>query len=324
MEALALGRVEQEEACVRVAILGAGGVGAYYGGLLFRAGHPVQLFARGANLEALRSSGLQVTTPEGRWQGSVPATDDPAALRGAELALISVKSYGLGSIAPVAADLATRGAVVLPLLNGVEAADQLQERGVPRPQILAGLTSISVERIAPGRVIRHSSFQRVVVGELEGGLPERASAVAKLFTEAGVEARASAEMSLELWRKFVFITTLAACCGMARNALGAVRSAPLGPLLLERTVAESVAVGRARGIGFPSDEEARQRTAIAALPDAMRPSFLVDLERGGPTELDILSGAVSRLGRDAGVPTTVHDTAVAVLSAALGTKGAAA
>jgi 2-dehydropantoate 2-reductase len=305
---------------MRVAILGSGGVGAYYGGLLFRADHPVQLFARGANLEALRADGLEISTPDGQWQTSVPATDDPAALRGAELALVSVKSYGLDSIAPVAADLARRGAVVLPLLNGVEAADRMQQLGVPRSQILGGLTTVSVERTAPGKVVRRSPFQRVVVGELDGGLSERASAVAKIFAQVGVEARASAEMPVELWRKFIFITTLAACCGMARAAIGAIRSAPLGPLLLERALGESVAVGRARGIGFASDEEARTLATIAALPEAMRPSFLVDLEQGGPTELDVLSGAVSRLGRTAGVPTPVHDTAVAVLSAALETK----
>jgi 2-dehydropantoate 2-reductase len=308
---------------MRVAVLGAGGVGAYYGGLLFRAGHEVQLFARGANLEALRAGGLEISTPQGQWQLPVPATADPPVLRGAELALISVKSYGLDSIAPIAADLARRGAVVLPLLNGVEAADRLQQLGVPRSQILGGLTTISVERIAPGRVVRRNPLQRVVVGELDGGLSERASAVARIFTEVGVEARASAEMPLELWRKFIFITTLAACCGMARGALGAVRSAPLGPLLLERALGESVAVGRARGIGFAPDEEARTLASIAALPDSMRPSFLADLERGGPTELDILSGAVSRLGRKADVPTPVHDTAVAVLSAALGIKAPA-
>jgi 2-dehydropantoate 2-reductase len=308
---------------MRVAVLGAGGVGAYYGGLLFRAGHPVQLFARGANLEALRANGLQVTTPEGQWEVSVPATNDPSALRGAELALIAVKSYGLDSIAPIAADLARRGAVVLPLLNGVEVAERLQQLGVPRSQILGGLTSIIVERVGPGRVVRRNPLQTVVVGELDGGLSERAGAVAKIFTEVGVEARASAEIPLELWRKFIFITTMAACCGMARGAIGSVRSAPLGPLLLERALGESVAVGRARGIGFASDEEARTLASIAALSDSVRPSFLADLERGGPTELDILSGAVSRLGRDAGVPTPVHDTAVTVLSAALGIKAAA-
>lgn len=308
---------------MRVAILGAGGIGAYYGGLLFRAGHAVQLLARGANLEALRSGGLRISSPDGEWQGAVPATDDPSALRGVELALISVKSYGLDSIAPVAADLARQGALVLPLLNGVEAAERLQQLGVPGRQILGGLTTISVERVAPGRVVRHSAFQRVVVGELEGGLSDRASAVAKMFTEAGVEARASAEMPVELWRKFIFITTLAACCGMARSGLGAVRSAPLGPRLLERAIGESVAVGRVKGVHLPPDEEARTLSNIAALADAMRPSFLADLERGGPTELEVLSGAVSRLGREAGVSTPVHDTAVTVLSAALGTKAPA-
>jgi 2-dehydropantoate 2-reductase len=128
-------------------------------------------------------------------------------------------------------------------------------------------------------------------------------------------------MPLELWRKFVFITTLAACCGLARRAVGAVRTAPLGPELLGRATAESIAVGRALGIAFAADEEARVAAAISALADAMKPSFLLDLERGGPTELEVLSGAVSRLGREAGVPTPVHDTAVAVFGAFLGFTG---
>jgi 2-dehydropantoate 2-reductase len=307
---------------MRIAVLGAGAVGAYYGGLLFRAGHAVQLFARGANLTALRKDGLHITTPEGEWQGPVPATDDPAALRGAELALVTVKSYGLDSVAPVAADLAQHGAVVLPLLNGVEAAPRLEHLGVPHSRILGGLTAIGAERVGPGRVARRTPFQRVVVGELEGGLSERASAVARMFNEAGVEARASAEIPTELWQKFFFITAMAACCGMARTPIGPVRSAPLGKILLERATAESVAVGRAQAIALASDEEARVLAAIAALPDGMRPSFLADLERGGPTELDILSGAVSRLGRSSGISTPLHDTAVAVCGAALGLRQA--
>jgi len=306
---------------MRIAILGAGGVGGYDGAVLSRAGNDVQLLARGKHLEALRTGDLRVTEADGSsWVTRVAATDDATALRGSELALVTVKSYDLDAIGPVAADVARHGATVVPLLNGVEAAERLEHLGVPRQSLLGGLTAISAERTGPGQVSRKSTFNRVVVGELAGGASARATEIAALFTAAGAQARASAEMPLELWRKFVFITTMGSCCGLARTSIGPVREAPLGQVLLERATAESVGVGRAMGVSFAPDEVSRVLEQVRSMAPAMKPSFLLDLERGGPTELDVLMGAVSRLGRQVGVPTPVHDTAVAAFSAALGLK----
>jgi 2-dehydropantoate 2-reductase len=307
---------------MRIAILGAGGVGGYDGSVLSRAGNEVQLLARGTHLEAIRADALRVSEPDGStWVARVDATDDPAALRGAKLVVVSLKSYYLDAIGPVAADLARHGATVVPLLNGVEAADRLEQLGVPRQALLGGLTAISAERTGPGQVSRKSPFNRVVVGELAGGLSARATEIVALFAAAGVEARASAEMPLELWRKFVFITTMGSCCGLARTSIGPVRDAPLGQVLLERATAESVGVGRAMGIGFAPDEVSRVLEQVRAMAPVMEPSFLADLKRGGRTELDALMGAVARLGRQVGVPTPVHDAAVAAFGAALGLKG---
>lgn len=307
---------------MRIAILGAGGVGGYDGAVLARAGNRVQLFARGLHLDAIRRGGLQITEPDGKtWTAPLEASDDVAALRGAELAIVTVKSYDLDAIGPVAADLARHGAAVVPLLNGVEAAERLEQLGVPRQSLLGGLAAISAERTGPGQVVRKSAFNRIVVGELDGGRSERAKAIASVLAAAGIESRASGEMPLELWRKFVFITTMASCCGLARTGIGPLRAAPLGRVLLERATAESVAVGRAMGIGFTADEVSRVLAQVDSMPDPMRPSFLLDVERGGPTELDVLGGAVSRLGRQLGVPTPVHDTAVAAIGAALGLEG---
>lgn len=294
-----------------------GGVDA---AVLWRAGHRVHVLARGAHLEAIRRDGLKVSDPDGTWVARVEASDDASALRGAELAVVSVKAYDLDAVGPVAADLARHGATVLPLLNGVEAAGRLEQLGVRRQAILGGLTSVSAERTGPGAVVQKSPFNRVVVGELGGGESERARAIAAVFAGAGVEARASAEMPLELWRKFVFITTMATGCGLSRTAIGPLRASPLGLELLERATAESVAVGRAHGIAFAPDEVSRVMALIRSMPESMKPSFLLDLERGGPTELDVLGGAVSRLGRQRGVPTPTHDTAVAALGAALAAR----
>lgn len=294
-------------------ILGAGGVGGYYGAMLARAGHDVAFLARGAHLDAIRARGLRVRTPEGEFVVHPAATDDAAELPAADAVIVAVKSYSLGEVAPVAGALAAAGAPVVPLLNGVDAAERLVAMGVPRAAVLGGVTYLSAARVAPGMIERRSPFQRVVVGELGGGASERVERIAGAFREAGVEAEAVGDVDVQLWRKFVFLAPLAAACGLARAPVGAVRARPLGPLLLERLVGEVGAVGRARGVALPADEEARTLERIRGLPDEMRPSYLLDLEAGGPTELDVLSGAISRIGREVGVPTPVHDTAAAAL-----------
>jgi 2-dehydropantoate 2-reductase len=298
---------------MRIAILGAGGVGGYYGAALARAGQSVVFLARGATLDALRARGIEARTPDGTFTAAVEAADDAARMGAVELAVIAVKSYSLAEVAPAARSLALSGAIVLPLLNGVEAAERLIAGGVPAGQVLGGLTEISAARIAPGVVERRSPFQRVVAGERSGGISARAERVAAVFREAGVEARATDDITADLWRKFAFISTMAAACGLARSAIGPLRESPLGHRLLARALAEVVAVARARGVDLAADEATRLLGFIDGLPAAMKPSLLLDLEAGGPTEIDDLSGAVSRLGRLAGVETPVHDVAAGAL-----------
>jgi 2-dehydropantoate 2-reductase len=298
---------------VRIVVLGAGAVGAYYGGQLARAGHEVTCFARGATLAALRERGLEVRTPEGAFQTRVAATDRVKALGSADFAILAVKSYSLADLAPVVRHCAGQGAVIVPLLNGVETAERLAQLGVPLAAVLGGLTAISVVRAGPGIVERRSLFQIVVVGEFDGRVTERSGRIAAAFRDAGVDARVSDRISVELWQKFVFIAALAAACGLARSPVGPLRADPLGRRLFERAISEVVAVARARGIALPSDEVERVWGLIAGLPPTMKPSFLVDLEAGGPTELEILSGAVARFAEAARIPTPIHDTATVAL-----------
>ncbi len=310
---------------LRVVVLGAGGVGGYFGGELARAGHHVTLLARGDHLAAIRARGLELRTPATDVPHAPPvrvpvdATDDPAALPNADLVVVAVKSYSLPEVAPAAARLAAAGATVLPLLNGVDAAERLVDLGVPAPAILGGVTFISAARVAPGVVERRSGFQRVIVGRFDparGGDDDAMTArIVEAFRAAGVDARVTPRIDVELWHKLIFLASIAAACGLARADVGAVRAAPLGDVLIARAVAEVVAVARAHGVAVDAEVGAQTVATIDGLPAAMRPSFLLDLERGGPTELDVLSGAVSRLGRQYGVPTPVHDTAIAALGA---------
>jgi 2-dehydropantoate 2-reductase len=302
---------------MRIAVLGAGGIGGYYGGALARAGHAVALLARGAHLDALRARGLEVRTPEERFTVAVQASDDAKTFGKCDVAIVAVKTYSLAEIAPAARLLAEGGAAILPFLNGVEAAERLIENGVPESQVLGGLTQVSVVKVGPGVVERKSSFQKVAVGERAGKPSERVRRIVDAFQGAGAEARVSEDIAADLWRKFAFIASMAAACGLARAPIGPVRDAPYGKLLLTRAVREVLAVARARGLSLAEDEESKIFGFIDSLGGGMKPSFLLDLEAGGPNELDDLSGAVARLGREAGVETPVHDTATAALSAAV-------
>ena len=299
---------------MRVIVLGAGAVGAYYGGLLARAGHEVTCFARGANLAAITERGLEIRTPEGVFRARVTATDRADALPPADCAILAVKSYSLGDIAPVVRGAAEQGTTVMPLLNGVETVERLAQLGVAPAAVIGGVTRISAVRVAPGVAERLSPFQAVVVGELDGRLSDRVNRIAAAFRDAGVDARASDRILVELWQKFVFLASLAAACGLARTPVGPLRADPLGRRLLQRAVDEIVAVARARGIGLPDGEAAHVMGVIDGLPPGTKPSFLVDLESGGRTELEILSGAVSRFAEQAGIATPIHDTATAALA----------
>ena len=294
-------------------VIGAGGIGAYFGGELARAGHDVTMFARGPHLEALRRDGLKVRVPDGEFVVRVRATNDVAELPSADVAIVAVKSYSLADVTPIVRAAAERGANVVPLLNGVTAADDLIAAGVPTSRVLGGLARISAVRTAPGIVERVSGFHSIVVGELAGGPSDRAAAIAAAFRTAGVDARTSDTMGVELWQKYVFITAMAAVCGLARSPIGPVRDAPGGRRLIQRAVSEVVAVARARGIALPPDEVPRTCAFIDTLPAGMKPSFLLDLENGGRTELETLSGAVTRFAAELGIETPIHETATAAL-----------
>jgi 2-dehydropantoate 2-reductase len=305
----------------RIAIVGAGGIGGYYGAVLARAGHHVDLLARGDHLNAIRQrGGIEVReTPGGStFVAPVSATDDPAALVGAPYTILAVKSYSLAEIAPTLRMLTDAGTALVPLLNGVDIADRLFALRVPRTAVLGGLAYVTTARTAPGAITRSGSLSRIIVGELDGQISERARLFAAILLDAGVEAEASTAIVLELWRKFAFLTTMAAVCGLGRGPIGSVRSAPLGRAVIDRAVREIVAVARGSGVPFGDDDIRRTLGGLEALPEGARPSFLADLERGGPTELEVLSGTVVRLARTLGLDTPVHDTTVAAISAQTG------
>lgn len=301
---------------MKIAIIGAGGVGGYYGGLLAQHGHEVRMLARGAHLEAIRARGLEVHSPDDSFVAHPHATAEAADLTGCDLVLVAVKGYDLAAVAPAVRTAAAPGSMVLPLLNGVGVSERLGALGVPDDALLGGLTYISAVRTAPGVIHRYSDFRRILAGERNGGTSERVRRVVDALRDAGIDARESPNIVVEQWQKLIFIATMAAVCALSRTSIGAVRAAPLGDRLIGRATREAIRVATASGVVLPDGEEARVRGVIDAVPAAMKPSLLVDVERGGPTEIDILSGAIAELGRRLGVETPVHDAAVTAVIAA--------
>jgi len=291
---------------MRISLIGGGAIGSYVAGLLARHGDDVRILARGAHLTAIRSAGLSIRTPSESYTVRIDATDDANALVGSEYAILAVKGYHLSEIAPVIRLLAERGTTVVPLLNGVDIADRLVRSGVPRAGIIEGLITVSVVRTAPGAVECRSPFQRAVLGEQSGELSQRAVALGTALDQAGLATRVSPEIRLDLWRKFAFLAPMAAACALHRAPIGEVLSTTDGRQLLMQALSEVIAVGRASGVPWAADDESRTRAGLESLPPATKPSFLVDIENGRPTEVETLSGTVVRLGREHGVDTPVH------------------
>lgn len=299
-------------------VIGLGGVGGYFGGLLARSGVSIHALARGAHLEAVRSQGLEIQTPEERWVASIAVSNDASELARSfgpeDFVLVSVKAYSLPDVAPDMKAFAESGATLLPLLNGVDIVDRLVALGIPTEQVLGGVTYISAARVAPAVVVRRSSFQRVLVGEIGKGVSTRTERIVEALRTAGADAKASDNIKVALWQKFVFLTTIAAACGLARSPIGPVRESKLGWRMIERALDEAFAVAQARGINFPDDERTRTLASIRALAPSTRPSLLLDLDAGGPTEVDILSGTIARYAKQAGIETPLHETAAAAMS----------
>jgi 2-dehydropantoate 2-reductase len=306
---------------MRIAIIGAGGVGGTLAADLVRSGASVSLLARGSHLEKIRAEGLRVETPDSDERIPIDASDNLDQDSPFDLVAVAVKSWSLEQVAPAVRDLSARGADVLPLLNGVDAADRLVAAGIAREQILNGLVYVSATRVGPGHVRRTSPFRRAMVGEPGGGITTRAERVAATFNAAGWETSAVPDIDVHLWRKYIFITAFATACALTRTPIGLIRDEPLGPLLLDRAVDEIIAVAARLGIAIPDGERERVRNQLDSMPAAMMPSLLHDLLQGGPTEVDALTGGISRLGRSAGVPTPIHDAATVAIHAALRLSG---
>jgi len=299
---------------MRIAILGTGGVGGYFGGRLAAAGNPVTFVARGAHGAALQSAGLTVESPLGNFAVKpVTVVERPEALGPQDVVLNCVKLWDLEATGRQLATSGIGGALVIPLQNGIEAATMLTG-ALPDRQVAQGIAYIPAEIARPG-VIRHNGrFAKLAFGARHEAQRPVIGQLVQALQQAGVEAAESGNIQLDLWRKFLMLSTLAAVTAAKRQPIGPIRATAEGSQLIDALIAEAAAAGRASGAALPPGIEAETRKTLDALPADLRASMALDLERGSRLELPWLAGAVQRLAGRHGVAVPRTAEVVATLA----------
>jgi 2-dehydropantoate 2-reductase len=291
---------------MRIAVFGAGGAGGYFGARLAKAGEEVVWIARGQHLEALRTRGLRVESIDGDFTlGPVEASDDPGQFRPVDAVLLGVKAWQVTDAARAMRPLIAEGTCVVPLQNGVEASDELRAVLGDRP-VLGGVAKVFSFLVGPGHLRRPGGPATVVLGELDNRPSERVRRLAECLRGAGLGAEIPADIEVALWEKFLFVASGGGLGAVTRAPIGIVRSVPETRALLEAAMEEIRAVARARGVGLPDDVVPRTMAFVDTLPAAGTASLQRDLAAGRPSELEWWSGAVARLGAEAGVATPIH------------------
>jgi 2-dehydropantoate 2-reductase len=274
--------------------------------LLAGSGQDVTLIARGTHLAAIQERGLFVESVHGDFTiQPAQATDDPTQVGRVDLVLVAVKSYDLDAAAEASRALVGPNTSVLPLLNGLDAADRLATV-LGAEQVLIGLTHISSSVAAPGVIRQVSPVRRITFGEQDGSISSRAERIRDVLAASGVEAVLTRTARVALWEKFVFLASISGVCCLARLPLGPVLNTPESRELYVDALREVEEVGRARGIALPQDIVEQTLRLTEGFAPETKPSMLVDLEAGRRLELEALSGTVMRYGMERDVPTPVH------------------
>lgn len=298
---------------MRVAVLGAGGIGGYYGALLARSGHDVAFIARGAHLEAMQRRGLTLRTADGESTIPVTASGDAASVGTVDLVLFSVKSYDTETAARALTPLMTRDTTVITFQNGLDNVEAIAAV-VGSDAVLTGAVYVALQLVGPGVILRTGGEGKILFGELSGSLTERVQRIASAFRQSGIPHEVSTDIRRVLWDKFLFITGIGGVTALARSGIGPLLASVAGRSLLHAACAEIVAVGQAEGAHLQPASVDAVLAQAATLPASWRSSMARDLEESRRLEVDALSGAVVRRGITHGIPTPVHQTIVACLS----------
>ena len=297
---------------MRIAIVGSGGVGGYFGGRLAAAGVDVAFVARGAHLEAMRARGLRITSPKGDLHlPRVIAESDPAAIGSVDIVFFAVKLYDTDSALALLPPLIRPDTIVIGFQNGVETVETLT-RAVGAEHTAGGVSYVSAVIAEPG-VIRHTAMDHLLFGKPDGSRSPQLEALLEACRPAGFQSTLSADITVEIWTKFVRLSVFSGMTAVTRAPIGVIVNDPELLEMLKAAVRETLAVAHARGVAVASSIDEDVANAYKALPPQAKASMLEDLERGRRIELPWLSGAVARIGREVGVPTPIHTFINAVL-----------
>jgi 2-dehydropantoate 2-reductase len=291
---------------MRIIIMGAGGLGGYFGARLAAAGNDVAFIARGAHLAAIRQNGLRVTSARGDLHlRDVAATDDPATLAPAEVVIIGVKLWDTETAAEAVKPLVRPGTAVVSFQNGVD-KDAVLTRILGREAVIGGVGQIGVVIASPGVIAHTGTMAKLTFGELDNAHSPRVQALLRACEAAGIDAEIPDDINLAIWEKFAFLVGMSASTTTMRSNLGPIRANPQARAFLRDVTAEAVAVGRALGVKLAEDYTERRMAFIETLPPQMTASMQGDLARGNRLEVPWLSGAVVAMGARLGVPTPLN------------------
>jgi 2-dehydropantoate 2-reductase len=301
---------------MRIAILGSGAVGGYYGAKLARAGHDVTFIARGAHLAAIRARGLEIRSPlVGDFTVQARAEDDTSKVGTVDVIVVAVKAYDNPTALPLMAPMIAPDTTVLTLQNGVDSVNELALLISERP-VVGGTTYIATALKAPGIIEQTGTHRRIVFGEVFGALPrlsDRVQRIRDAMTAADIQAEAVGDGRIPIWEKFIFLVALAGFTGAARLPIGPLWGDPLIRAQFLDACREVERVARAEGVQVAPDVVDRIAGYVGAIPGSMRSSLLIDLAQGKRIEVEALQGSVVRRAARVGVPLPIMSTLYAVL-----------
>ena len=300
---------------MKIAMMGSGGVGGFFGGRLARAGQDVTFIARGAHLAALRERGLTIENgPQGNLHvPDIKATDDAASIGPVDLVILSVKLWDTEAAALQVRPIVGPETAVLSLQNGV-IKDDIMRRVFGEKAVMGGVCYVATHISKPGVIHQTGTMQRIVVGEYDGTKSKRAQALHAALAASGVTAELSDDVRRSIWEKYSFLVGLSATTASMRRTLGPIRSNPQTRAFLHDVIREVVAVGRAHGVALPADFADNRMAFGDTLPADMTSSMHHDLEKGNRLEVEWLSGGVVRLGAEKGIPTPCNRAVCDILA----------
>ena len=286
---------------MKVAVMGAGAVGGYFGGVLARFGEDVTLIEMGEYLEAIRSGGLRLSTNWGDFTVNPRATPNPAEVGPVDLVLYTVKTYSGGVVLPFIRPIVGPETTILTVQNGVTSYSRIAEvYGAER--VLPGAAYIEVGRLEAGHVRQTGPTARIEFGEMNGEVTPRVEAVAELFSKEGIQVQISTDIESALWTKLVSVGSIGTVMAVTRAPLSDVFEGPEGERTVQTVMEEIVAVGTAKGVRFAPDVVDAHMASARAEVEAYQASLQQDLLAGRPLEIDDILGAAVRDGREIGVP----------------------